>query len=283
MILRTIICAALSITLCCTSVFAQQRKPATSAEIYAQLQRLNSLCSVMYVAAHPDDENTRLLAWLVNGKYVRTSYLSLTRGDGGQNILGAEQGSALGLIRTYELLEARKIDGPEQYFTRAIDFGFSKNPDETFTHWNRQELLADVVWAYRTYRPDVVICRFPKDSMAGHGQHSASAILAEEAFALSGDAQKFPNQLSSVAPWAPTRILLNAYRFGNRSTIKEGMFKLDVGQYNPLTGMVLENLQVLAEAFIGVRGLEHRAHLAYKLNIFPCLQASPFPQVYLRE
>lgn len=237
MILRQIICAALSITLCCTSVFAQQRKPATSPEIYAQLQRLNRLCSVMYVAAHPDDENTRLLAWLVNGTYVRTSYLSLTRGDGGQNILGQEQGSALGLIRTYELLEARKLDGPEQYFTRAIDFGFSKNPDETFTHWDRKALLGDIVWAYRTFRPDVVICRFPKDSMAGHGQHSASAILAEEAYALSGKTSEYSNQLSKTTPWTPTRILLNAFRFGNRSTIKEGMFKLDVGQYNPLNGM----------------------------------------------
>lgn len=216
---------------------AQQLRPAPAAVIYGELQRLRSLTSVLYVAAHPDDENTRLLAWMVNGHYVRAGYLSLTRGDGGQNILGSEQGPALGLIRTHELLAARALDGATQHFTRAIDFGFSKNPVETFKHWDEQALLHDVVWAYRTLRPDVVICRFPKDSMAGHGHHSASAILAEKAYALCGDPNAFPEQLQSTAVWKPTRLLINAFRFGNRTTIREGMFKLDVGHYDPLIGM----------------------------------------------
>ena len=216
---------------------AQQLRPAPAAVIYGELQRLRSLTSVLYVAAHPDDENTRLLAWLVNGRYIRTGYLSVTRGDGGQNILGSEQGAALGLIRTHELLAARALDGATQHFTRAIDFGFSKNPEETFKHWDEQALLHDVVWMYRTLRPDVVICRFPKDSMAGHGHHSASAILAEKAYALSGDPSAFPEQLRKTSVWKPTRLLFNAFRFGNRSTVREGMFKLDVGQYDPLLGM----------------------------------------------
>ncbi|MDZ4744411.1 MAG: PIG-L family deacetylase [bacterium] len=216
---------------------AQQLRPAPAAVIYGELQRLRSLTSVLYVAAHPDDENTRLLAWLVNGRYIRTGYLSVTRGDGGQNILGSEQGPALGLIRTHELLAARALDGATQSFTRAIDFGFSKNPEETFEHWDEKVLLGDVVWAYRTLRPDVVICRFPKDSMAGHGHHSASAILAEKAYALSGDPNAYPEQLTRTSVWKPTRLLFNAFRFGNRSTVREGMFKLEVGQYDPLMGM----------------------------------------------
>src|SRR5690606_1410162 len=142
-------------------------------------------------AAHPDDENTRLLAWLVNEKNIHTAYLSLTRGDGGQNILGSQLGPALGLIRTYELLEARKLDGAHQFFTRAIDFGFSKNHEETFKHWNRALLANDAVRIIREYRPDVIICRFPPDKRAGHGQHAASAIIAHEAFKMAGDNLQF--------------------------------------------------------------------------------------------
>ncbi len=234
---RQIATIALMLTAYVVATHAQQLRPVPAAVIYGELQRLRSLTSVLYVAAHPDDENTRLLAWLVNGRYIRTGYLSVTRGDGGQNILGSEQGAALGLIRTHELLAARALDGATQHFTRAIDFGFSKNPEETFEHWDEQALLHDVVWAYRTLRPDVVICRFPKDSMAGHGHHSASAILAEKAYALSGDPTAFPEQLTKTTVWKPTRLLFNAFRFGNRSTVREGMFKLDVGQYDPLIGM----------------------------------------------
>ncbi len=225
------------ISLFSTICNAQQLRPANSEKIYHELAGLQHLVNVLYIAAHPDDENTRLLAWLVNDQNIHTAYLSLTRGDGGQNILGSEQGDALGLIRTHELLEARKIDGAEQFFSRAIDFGFSKNYKETFKHWNSTTLTGDAVWVMRVFRPDIVICRFPPDSQAGHGQHAASAIIAANAFKLAGDKTKFPEQIQYYPEWLPKRIIFNAYRFGSFSTAKEDMFKLSVGQYLPDFGM----------------------------------------------
>lgn len=223
----------------------QSIRPLPSAKVLGELQRLRTLTSVLYVAAHPDDENTRLLSWLATGRHIRTAYLSLTRGDGGQNIIGSEQGSALGLIRTYELMAARKIDGAEQFFARAIDFGYSKSAQETFKQWDSIVLIADVVRTIRLFRPDVVICRFPKDSMAGHGQHAASAIIAERAVEYcygemkmnAVTATKLEMLLKGTTPWKPKRLLFNAYRFGSRSTVRDGMFKLEVGQYDPLIGM----------------------------------------------
>ncbi len=214
----------------------QQLRPAGSAKIYHEIAGLKNLVNVLYVAAHPDDENTRLLAWLVNDQHIRTAYLSLTRGDGGQNILGPEQGDALGLIRTHELLEARKIDGAEQFFTRAIDFGFSKNYQETFKHWDKDTLTGDAVRVIRQFRPDVVICRFPPDTMAGHGHHASSAIIGAAAFKAAGDASQYREQLSECAVWQPRRILFNAFRFGSFNTTTEDMYKLQVGQYEPLLG-----------------------------------------------
>jgi LmbE family N-acetylglucosaminyl deacetylase len=226
-----------TITLFATYTQAQQVRPATSTQIYHEIAQLNNLVNVLYLAAHPDDENTRLLAWLVNDQHINTAYLSLTRGDGGQNILGNEQGAALGLIRTHELLEARKMDGAGQYFTRAIDFGFSKNYDETFKHWDKELLTKDVVWIYRKFRPDVVICRFPPNANAGHGQHAASAILAEEAWKHSGDKTKYTEQLQHCKAWQPKRVLFNSFRFGDRNTTADDQFKLSVGQYSPNIGM----------------------------------------------
>lgn len=220
--LASVLALAASVTM------AQQRTPAPAYRIYGQLQQLKNLSSVLYVAAHPDDENTRLLSWLATGRHIRTGYLSITRGDGGQNIIGGEQGAPLGLIRTHELLAARRMDGAEQYFARAIDFGYSKNPEETFRQWDSAVLTSDVVRVFQTFRPDVVICRFPKDSMAGHGQHSASAILAERAYAAC---------MADPKAWKPKRLLFNAFRFGNRSTISDGMFRVEVGHYDPLLGM----------------------------------------------
>lgn len=211
-----------------SAALAQQHTPSPAATIYGDLLRLRSMTSVLYVAAHPDDENTRLLSWLATGRHIRTGYLSLTRGDGGQNIIGGEQGAALGLIRTHELLAARRLDGAEQYFARAIDFGFSKNATETFRQWDSAALVQDVITVLQSFRPDVVICRFPKDSMAGHGQHAASAILAEAAVR---------SVLQDPSAWHPTRLLFNAFRFGDRSTIRDDMFKLEVGHYDPLLGM----------------------------------------------
>ncbi|MBL7719805.1 MAG: PIG-L family deacetylase [Flavipsychrobacter sp.] len=216
---------------------SQQVRPATSAQIYHEISQLQNLVSVLYIAAHPDDENTRLLAWLVNDQHIRTAYLSLTRGDGGQNIIGSEKDEALGMIRTHELMEARKLDGAEQFFTRAVDFGFSKTSEETFRHWNPDLITGDVVWVMRKFRPDVVICRFPPTADAGHGQHAASAVIAKKAFLATGKKDKYKEQLTYYKPWQPKRLLFNAYKFGSRNTITEDMFPLETGQYSPLLGI----------------------------------------------
>ena len=216
---------------------AQQVRPSKSSEIYRELKTLKHLPKVLYLAAHPDDENTGLLSWLINEQNVETGYLSLTRGDGGQNLLGTEQGAALGLIRTHELLEARKLDGAQQFFTRAIDFGFSKNTDDTFKQWDADSITADVVWVIRKFRPDVIICRFPPTAAAGHGQHAASAVVAEKAFKLAGDKNAFPNQLKYVNVWQPKRLVWNTFRFGAVNTTAENQLKANVGQYDAQLGM----------------------------------------------
>ncbi|HAI82846.1 MAG TPA: PIG-L family deacetylase [Chitinophagaceae bacterium] len=217
---------------------AQYVTPPSAAEIQQQLHKLNVLGSVLYIAAHPDDENTRLLAYLAKEKKYRTGYLSLTRGDGGQNLIGDEQGVELGLIRTQELLAARRIDGAEQFFTRAYDFGFSKSTKEALQKWNHDSVLADVVWVIRKFKPDVIITRFPSDSRAGHGHHSASSVLANEAFAAAADASKFPWQLSNgVTTWQAKRILWNTFNFGSgTNTTSEDQFKINVGVFNPVIG-----------------------------------------------
>lgn len=215
---------------------AQQPTVYNAADIRLQLHKLDTLGSVLYFAAHPDDENTRLLAFLAKGKLYRTGYMALTRGDGGQNLIGNEQAELLGLIRTQELLAARRTDGAEQFFSRANDFGFSKNPDETFTFWDRQQLLADAVWVIRNFQPDVIICRFPADSRAGHGHHTASAMIAAEAFTAAADPSRFPGQLQYVKPWQAKRLLWNTYNFNNRNAATDGEFTVNVGVFNPLLG-----------------------------------------------
>ncbi|HLP13499.1 MAG TPA: PIG-L family deacetylase [Flavobacteriales bacterium] len=216
--------------------FAQTSSTLNSAEILLGLQKLNVVGSVLYIAAHPDDENTRLLSYLASERKLRTGYLSITRGDGGQNLIGKEQGEALGLIRTNELLQARKRDGAEQFFTRANDFGYSKTPEETFAIWNKDSVLADMVWVIRKFRPDVIICRFPTTGEGGHGHHTASAMLAEEAFDAAADPKKFPNQLKYVSTWQVTRLFWNTFNFGSTNTTAENQLKIDVGAYNALLG-----------------------------------------------
>jgi LmbE family N-acetylglucosaminyl deacetylase len=208
----------------------------SASEIFERIQKLKVTGTVLYVAAHPDDENTRLISCLSKEKKYRTGYISLTRGDGGQNLIGTELGVNLGLIRTRELMAAREIDGGEQFFTTAYDFGFSKNPDETFTIWNKDQVLEDLVYVIRKFRPDVIICRFPEDSRAGHGHHSASGILAREAFEISGDASKYTNQVQEFGVWQPQRLLWNTFNFGGNNTTSEDQFKLDVGGYNDVIG-----------------------------------------------
>ena len=206
-------------------VFAQK----SSTEIYQQLKKLNVLGSVLYIAAHPDDENNSLLPYLAKEKMYRTAYLSLTRGDGGQNLIGSEQGIELGLIRTQELLAARKIDGAEQYFTSAYEFGFSKNAKESLTIWNKEKVLSDVVWMIRSYQPDIIIKRFPPDARAGHGHHAASAILADEAFQAAADPNRFPEQLKDgkVKVWQTKKIFWNTYNFGSSNTTSNTQLKFD--------------------------------------------------------
>ena len=217
-------------------VFAQSAVQYNSAEIKLKLQKLNILGSVLYIAAHPDDENTRLLGYLANERNVRTGYLSLTRGDGGQNLIGNEQAELLGLIRTQELLAARKVDGAEQFFTRAVDFGFSKTSDETFKIWGKNQILADAVWVIRKFRPDVIIARFPEDARAGHGHHAASGIIAREAFVAAADSKMFPEQLKHVQTWQAKRVVWNTFNFGGNNLTSEDQLKLDVGVYNALLG-----------------------------------------------
>ena len=218
------------------AVFSQPPPSWTSADMYLALRKLNVLGSVLYIAAHPDDENTRLIAYLSKDKLFRTGYLSITRGDGGQNLIGDEQGIELGLIRTQELLAARRIDGGEQFFTRAIDFGYSKNPEETFTKWDKEKILSDVVWVIRKFQPDVIINRFPVTGEGGHGHHTASGILANEAFAAAADPSRFPEQLKYVSVWQAKRLLWNTFNFGGANTTRDDQLKIDVGGYNPLLG-----------------------------------------------
>ena len=217
-------------------VDAQNMQQLNAAEIKQGLEGLNVYGSVLYIAAHPDDENTRLLAYLAKEKKVRTGYLSLTRGDGGQNLIGNEQAELLGLIRTQELLAARRTDGAEQFFTRANDFGFSKNPEESFKIWDKAKILADVVWVIRKFQPDVIIARFPEDGRAGHGHHSGSGILAREGFAAAADPKQFPEQLAYVKPWKAKRVVWNTFNFGGNNTTSDDQLKMEVGGYNALLG-----------------------------------------------
>lgn len=222
---------------CCSVSMAQTPQSMNSAEILLGLKKLKVIGSVLYIAAHPDDENTRLLTYLSKERLFRTGYLSMTRGDGGQNLIGDEQGVELGLIRTQELLAARRIDGAEQFFTRAYDFGFSKSTDEALRIWNKEKILSDVVWVIRKFQPDVIITRFPPDSRAGHGHHSASAVLAREAFDAAADPNRFPEQFAfGVKPWKAKRIFWNTFNFGGNNTTSNDQLKIDVGGFNPLLG-----------------------------------------------
>ncbi|MBN8879346.1 MAG: PIG-L family deacetylase [Sphingobacteriales bacterium] len=234
--MKKILALIIALPLLAATTHAQAYPSWTSAEMYQALRKLNILGSVLYIAAHPDDENTRLITYLSKDRLYRTGYLSMTRGDGGQNLIGDEQGIELGLIRTQELLAARRVDGGEQFFTRAYDFGYSKNPEETFTKWDKEKILSDVVWVIRKFQPDVLITRFPTTGEGGHGHHTASAILANEAFTAAADPSRFPEQLKYVKPWQARRILFNSFNFGGNNTITSDQLKLDVGGYNPLLG-----------------------------------------------
>lgn len=219
-------------------LLAQAPRQGDAADIRLGLNKLNFLGSVLYVAAHPDDENTRVITYLSNGQLAATAYLSLTRGDGGQNLLGPEIRDQLGVIRTQELLAARRIDGGRQFFSRANDFGYSKSAEETLRIWGKDSVLSDVVRVYRKFQPDVIITRFPPDKRAGHGHHTASAMLAMEAFDIAAKPSAFPEQVPTLGTWQPTRLYVNTGRWWNTSIDEHtpGVTMIDVGGYNALLG-----------------------------------------------
>jgi len=241
---------------------AQQNVPFPGAiETQQSLYKLNHLGTVLMIAAHPDDEHTEVLAYFARGRFLRTAYLSLTRGEGGQNLIGPEQGPLLGIIRTQELLAARKIDGAEQFFTRAIDFGFTKTASETLQKWGHDRILSDVVWVIRRYRPDVVILCFSGTTADGHGQHQVSAMLGKEAFEASGDAGRFPEQLKYVEPWQARRLVRANFdlAFLRGAPLPPGVTlpqfpplpsagQVDTGAYNPVLGYSYQELATMSRS-----------------------------------
>ncbi len=237
-----------------TPASSQEPSKLTTSEIFEKIQKLNFLGTALYIAAHPDDENTRLLSYLSNKVKARTGYLSLTRGDGGQNLIGSEIRELLGVIRTQELLAARKIDGGEQLFTRANDFGYSKHPDETLEIWNKDEVLSDVVWAIRTFKPDVIINRFDhRTPGTTHGHHTSSAMLSTEAFDLVDDETQFSKQLQYTSTWKPKRLFFNtsSWFYSSNQQFEEAsknFIKIDVGVYYPLKGVSNNEIAALASS-----------------------------------
>ncbi|WP_035671869.1 PIG-L family deacetylase [Flavobacterium sp. 83] len=240
---------------CFQIAIAQQPQKLNSVEIYNQIQKLNFLGSVLYIAAHPDDENTRLISYLSNETKARTGYLSLTRGDGGQNLIGPQLRELLGVIRTQELIEARKIDGGEQFFSRANDFGFSKNPTETLEIWDKQKVLSDIVWAIRKFQPDVIINRFDHRSPGTtHGHHTASAMLSIESFDLANNPVIFPEQLKLVQPWQPKRQFFNTswWFYGSKEKFdaadKSNLLEMQIGTYFPSIGKSNQEIAALSRS-----------------------------------
>lgn len=249
----------LPILFLCSALFisAQQPLKPTSSEIYEDLKKLNFLGTALYIAAHPDDENTALISYLANDVKARTGYLSLTRGDGGQNLIGPEIRESLGVIRTQELLAARRTDGGEQLFTRANDFGYSKHPDETLEIWNKEAVLSDVVLAIRKFKPDIIINRFnhrPETFGSTHGHHSSSAVLSQMAFDLVGDESKFSSQLERVDVWQPRRLFFNTFWwfYGSKEKFdqadKSNMIELEIGTYYSSYGLSNNEISSLSRS-----------------------------------
>lgn len=256
------------------SIYSQPFPNLNSSEIKLGLMKLNVLGTVLYVGAHPDDENTAVISYLAKGELLRTAYLSVTRGDGGQNLIGPEQSEQLGVIRTQELLEARKIDGGKQFFTRALDFGYSKSPAETFKIWNKNTILSDVVWIVRKFKPDVIIARFPETGEGGHGHHTASTILASEAFDLANNPSAFPEQLKYVTIWQPKRIFWNAWvkTLENKKINTAELPTINVGEYNPLLGKSYTEISALSRSMHKSQGFGASATRNNLLNHFVLLK-----------
>ncbi len=237
-------------------IIAQAPQVPSSVNLYNDLQKLNFLGSALYVAAHPDDENTRLISYLANSVHARTAYLSLTRGDGGQNLIGPELRELLGVLRTQELLAARRVDGGQQFFSRAVDFGYSKHPDETLKIWDKEAVLSDVVRIIRRFQPDVIVNRFDHRTPGStHGHHTSSAMLSVEAFDLAGNPEAYPEQLQEVETWRPRRLFHNTswWFYGSEerflAAMKEkDLVQLDVGVYYPERGLSNNEIAALASS-----------------------------------
>ncbi len=257
-------------------------RPMNAAEIQLALQKLNVLGRVLYVAAHPDDENTNLMAFWSNGALYQTAYLSATRGDGGQNLIGPELGERLGVIRTQELLAARRLDRAQQFFTRAVDFGFSKSAPETLRIWDRDKILADIVWTVRRWRPDVIVTRFSPEDDKTHGHHTSSAILAQEAFQAAGDPKRFSEQLAFVEVWKPTRIVWNTspFFFQNRNLPFDptGTTILEAGGFSPLLGKAITEIAAAALSMHKSQGVGSPPRRGARKEYFKLLDGPPMTE-----
>jgi LmbE family N-acetylglucosaminyl deacetylase len=262
----SMLCAVLLLPHPAHTQYARSR---TSSEIKLALDQLQVVGSVLYIAAHPDDENTAFLAAMAKGRGMRTAYLSLTRGEGGQNLIGPEQGAALGVIRTQELLAARSVDGAGQFFTRAVDFGFSKSTDETMRFWNHDSTLADVVRVIRTFRPDVIVMRFTP-TLGGHGNHTASGALAMEAFDAAADPSKFPAQLRTLTTWKARRLFWNVFR--PDSVMPAGTVRIDLGAYSPLLGRSFAELAGLGRSMHKSQGFGASQNRGEAVNTFQIMK-----------
>ena len=248
-----------------------------SAEIQLALKKLQVLGSVLYIAAHPDDENTSVLSWLGREKLMRTGYLSITRGGGGQNLIGTEKGPLMSALRTYELLAARRIDGAKQFFTRAIDFGYSKTASESISIWNRDKVLEDIVFVIRWFKPDIILSRFPPNR-GGHGHHSASAILAMEAFKTAGDSSRFAEQLKYVSVWQPRRLFWNTWRPRMQNFKKEelkNLIQVDVGTFNPLLGKSYSEIAAHSRSMHKSQGFGVLARRGHQSDYYALLAGDP--------
>ncbi len=276
-------CIAGLVALLFTSAAARaEHELAGAAEIELALRKLNVLGSVLMIGAHPDDENTALLAYFARGRHARTAYLSATRGEGGQNLIGPEQGDLLGVIRTQELLAARKMDGAEQFFTRAIDFGFSKTAVETLAQWDREKILGDMVWVIRRYRPDIVVLRFSGTPRDGHGHHQSSAILGKEAFSAAADRNRFPEHLKRVEAWQAKRLLFNVFTF-SAAQEKEaaGMpqrLEIDSGEYNPVLGRSYNEIAGISRSMHRSQGMGAAQRRGSSKNYLVTIAGDPATQ-----
>lgn len=252
---------------------AQEIKILDAAELQIALQKLNVLGSVLYFAAHPDDENTSALAYFSKGRKYRTAYLSVTRGGGGQNLIGPEKGVEIGILRTQELLSARRIDGADQFFTRAIDFGYSKTTSESFDFWGKENILADIVWIIRKFRPDVILTRFPSGRSSGHGHHTASGVLVEEAFVAASDPNRFPEQLKYLSPWRAKRLCWNSWRPSQQEI--GALQKIDTGAYDPFLGKAYSEMAAKSRSMHKSQGFGATGRRGIRYDYFEHIKGDP--------